>query len=251
MSEFQGKVIFVAGGAGGLGEAAARRLADEGARVILADHDVASARRAATAIGDRAEGIALDVADDVAVEAAMREAFARHGRIDVLVNSAGVRSISPMAEIAAQEWRRVHEINLHGSFFTAQSFARILLEAKRPGAIINISSIAGIQGQSQRPAYVSSKHAVVGITRSMAMDLGEQGIRVNAVAPGVIHSPMTASHFADPDKAGRIARAHALGRAGQPEEVASAVRFLASDEASFITGTVLTVDGGYIAGKDW
>lgn len=145
----------------------------------------------------------------------------------------------------------MHAINLDGTFFILRAFVRQALAAGRSGAIVNLASVAGLLAIPDRPAYISSKHAVVGLTREMALEFGAAGIRVNAVAPGVIRSPMTAQHFEDPDRAERIRRAYVLGRAGEMSEVAGAIAFLCSDDAAFITGAVLIVDGGYSAGKAW
>lgn len=253
MNRFEGKTIFITGGGGGIGEACARRFFAEGASVIVADHAVEPAQRVVDALGadPRLRALGFDVADAAAVDRAFEAAAERLGPVDMLVNCAGVTSIRSSVAITPDDWRRVHAINLDGTFFASRAFVRAALAAGRGGAIVNIASVAGLLAIPDRPAYISSKHAVVGLTREMALEFGEAGIRVNAVAPGVIVSPMTAKHFEDPEKAERIRRSHPLGRAGETAEVAGAVAFLCSDDASFITGAVLTVDGGYSAGKAW
>jgi meso-butanediol dehydrogenase/(S,S)-butanediol dehydrogenase/diacetyl reductase len=250
---FEGKVAFITGAGGGIGEACARRFLAEGASVVVADHAAAPAERVAAALGDpaRTQALGFDVTDAAAVNAAFDAAVGRFGAIDLLVNCAGVASIHPTIGIADEEWRRVHAINLDGTFYASRAFVRAATAAGRGGAIVNLASVAGILAIPDRPAYISSKHAVVGLTREMALEFGAAGIRINAVAPGVIRSPMTAQHFEDPDRAERIRRAHALGRAGETAEVAGAVAFLCSEDAAYITGAVLTVDGGYSAGKAW
>jgi NAD(P)-dependent dehydrogenase (short-subunit alcohol dehydrogenase family) len=253
MRRFEGKTVFVTGGGGGIGEACVRRFFAEGASVIVADHPIAAAAQVVDALGQdpRLHAAGFDVADASAVVRAFEAAVERFGTVDMLINCAGVASIRPTVEIGPDEWRRVHAINLDGTFFASRAFVRAALAAGRGGAIVNIASVAGLFAIPDRPAYISSKHAVVGLTREMALEFGGAGIRVNAVAPGVIRSPMTAQHFDDPDRAERIRRAHALARAGEPAEVAGAIAFLCSDDAAFVTGAVLAVDGGNSAGKAW
>ena len=168
---------------------------------------------------------------------------------DVLVNSAGMREFADPLEITEADWARVLTVNLSGTFHVAQGVARRLKTAGKTGAIVNVASTSGLVASENRAAYVSAKHGVVGLTKQLALDLGPVGIRVNAVAPGVIRTPMTELYFSDPDMIERLRRAYPLGRAGAPEEVAEVIAFLASERARYVTGTVVPVDGGYTAGR--
>jgi meso-butanediol dehydrogenase/(S,S)-butanediol dehydrogenase/diacetyl reductase len=253
MTRFVGRGAVVTGGGSGIGEAVARRLFEEGASVAIADANETGANRVAESLGDdkRAYAVALDVSDRGRVDQAMSEAASRFGGLDVLVNCAGIRGVGSVMDVDAEQWRRVHAVNLEGTLYPSQSFARLVSKARKPGAIVNTTSMAGIMGIANRASYVSSKHGVVGITRGMAIELGPIGIRVNAVAPGMIRTPMTEVMFQEPDGERRIRASHPIGREGRPEEVAAAILFLASDDAAFVTGVILPVDGGYSAGKGW
>ena len=240
--EFDGRVALVTGGASGIGAACARMLTQRGARVIVADRSFPSPPD-----GHRAE--TLDVTDAAAV-AQLVAWLAADGIVpDILVNSAGVREFADPLGISAEDWHNVVSVNLSGTFFMAQAVARQLRELGQPGAIVNVSSTSGLLASENRAAYVASKHGVVGLTRQLALDLGPVGIRVNAVAPGVVRTPMTAAYFDDPDMVERLARAYPLGRAAEAEEVAEVILFLASDRARYVTGAVVPVDGGYTAGR--
>ena len=250
---FKDQGVLVTGAASGIGEKVAQGMGREGAIVAVGDRDTKGAERVAEAVrkaGGRAHAFELDVTDPKAVSAFVEAAAKRLGRVDVLVNSAGVREISPTVDLPLEEWNRVMGVNVTGTFLCSQAFARAVLAKGGKGAIVNLASTLGVVAASNRPAYTASKHAVVGLTKCMAMELGEKGIRVNAVGPGVIRTPLTERYFQDAEQAQRIKNLHAMARWGEPDEIAKAILFLASDEASFCTGTTLIVDGGWTAGKN-
>lgn len=247
----QGKVVLVTGGGSGLGRAMCVRLATEGARVVVADLDrVAASDTAASIVAAGAEAVAMqgDVSrrEDVARLAA--DTVERFGSIDVLVNNAGiVGEFVKTAEVSDESWRRVLEVNLTSVFlFCRQVIPQMVQQGG--GVIINIASTAGLLATSAGIEYTAAKHAVIGMTRELAYEYGQQNIRAVAIAPGIIMTPMVASIPQDFLNASmdyqKMLRAPA-GRAGQPEEIAAAVAFLASDEASFIHGNTIAVDGGY------
>ena len=249
MNRFENRTVIVTGGASGIGAATARRAHAEGAAVVIVDTDQAGADKLAAELGpERSMAVALDVSDAVQVQACIEAAETRFGHLDVLVNSAGVRDTHSLLDLPSERWRRVMAINSEGVFNTSQAFVR-KVRGKRAAAIVNVASTAGIIGIVNRPVYVASKHAVVGLTREMAIDYAGDNIRVNAVCPGMVYTPMTASYFEKPEDAERIAHSMPLGRAGKPEEIAAVILFLASDDASFVTGAVLPADGGFTAGK--
>jgi NAD(P)-dependent dehydrogenase (short-subunit alcohol dehydrogenase family) len=249
---FANQGVLVTGAASGIGEKVAHAIGHEGGAVAVADRDGEGARRVAEAVcraGGQARAFLLDVTDAGAVAGCIAAASKEFGHLDVLVNSAGVREIVPVLDLSLEEWQRVVNINLTGTFLCSQAFARDVIARGGKGAIVNLASTLGVVAAPNRAAYTASKHAVVGLTKQMAMELGDKGIRVNAVGPGVIRTAMTNHYFDDSEYVQRVRSLHALGRWGEPDEVAKAILFLASDEASFCSGATLMVDGGWTAGK--
>jgi meso-butanediol dehydrogenase / (S,S)-butanediol dehydrogenase / diacetyl reductase len=252
MDRLQGKVALVTGAASGIGSACALRFAQEGASLAAFDlQEPADARWAEAArLAPGALFGTGDVRRDEDVARFVEFVRERFGRIDVLVNSAGVAGGGPVHLLDPAEWDRVLDVNLRGTFLFCRRVLPILLAQER-GSVINVSSVEGIEGFEGGSAYNASKGAVLLLTRNMAIDYARKGIRVNAVCPGFVDTPLFSSIWENPGMAAlreRIRDAHQLGRFGRPEEIANAVLFLASDEASFVTGHGLVVDGGYTAG---
>ena len=242
-----GRVALVTGGGAGIGRATCHALAQAGAHVAVTDLDQAAADRVA---GEIAQGEAhcLDVADESAVGGVVEAVAARHGRIDILVNNAGLGARTPTVDLPTERWRQVHAVNLDGSFFCARAVGRHMLAAGQ-GAVVNLASIMGLVGGAHYPnlAYHSAKGALVNLTRALACEWAAAGVRVNAVAPTFARTRLTEPLLADTEMAERLRRDTPISRFVEPEEVAAAILFLASDAASMITGVTLPVDGGWTA----
>jgi NAD(P)-dependent dehydrogenase (short-subunit alcohol dehydrogenase family) len=253
MARLADKVAVVTGAASGIGAACARRFAAEGALVFGLDvaEPTGDAWQAAEHGGPGATFAAVDVRDEKHVADAFDAVVARSGRVDVVVNAAGVAGGGAVHMLDVEEWDRIVDVNLKGTFLVCKHAVRHMLD-RRSGSIVNLASIEGIEATEGGSAYNASKGGVVLLTKNLAIDYGRRGIRVNCICPGFIDTPMTANVFASEamrEYYDRFVDAHQLGRAGKPEEVAAAALFLASDEASFVTGHALVVDGGFTAGR--
>ena len=235
------KVAFVTGAGQGMGRAIVRHFAEQGAHVVAADINLEAARQTIEGLGDNAMAVDCNVADSDSVATAMAAVYARFGRFDVLVNNAGIGSIDAFADTPDEHWQRVIGVNLTGPFFCSREAVKLMLKAATPGVVINISSTAAITGEGPSH-YCAAKAGVMGLTRSMARELAGNGIRVNTIVPGPTNTPMMAD--IPDDWMQSMLKAIPLGRMGETEEIARVAAFLASDDASFITGQNLAVNGG-------
>ena len=242
-----GRAGVVTGAAQGIGRALAAGLGEAGARVALIDlkDDVRDAAAELDAFAQVA-----DITDAEAVTAAVDAVAQEFGRLDFLVNNAGVRLIEPIMEMSLDGWRRTLDVNLTGAFNCIRAAVPHMLRAGR-GRIVNVASVAGILAFKNRAPYNVSKAGIIALTKSVAQELAEQGIACNAVAPGVIETPLTRDYFTDPELAPKIKASTPLGRWGQPDDLVGPVVFLCSDAAEFVHGETLAVDGGWISGKGY
>lgn len=251
---FDGKCALVTGGASGIGRATCLAFAHDGADVAVADMNLDAAEataREVRAAGRNAIAISVNVADPASAAQMVERAAAQLGHLDILLNSAGVRELVPFLDLKLEDWQRTLTVNLTGTFVCSQVFARYLVGAGRPGKIVNMASVAGLLAAPNRAAYVSSKHGVVGLTKEMALELASKKIQVNAVAPGVVETPMTANFFQSSQGPETLRRIHPAGRWAQPGEIAQMILFLASAEADFVTGATFPIDGGFSAGRSF
>jgi NAD(P)-dependent dehydrogenase (short-subunit alcohol dehydrogenase family) len=248
---FENKVALVTGAASGLGFAAAKAFAESGASVALADWNEKAVRSAVdelTSRGHKALAIRCDVSDDAAVEAMVRDTAATLGRLDVAYNNAGVQNVlAETADTTAEDYDRVMGINLRG-IWNSMKFELQYMRRQGSGAIVNCSSLGGLVGGAERGIYHAAKHGVLGFTKSAALEYGAKGIRVNAVCPGLIQTPMSDRMVAEGqgDALKAMEKMIPMARVGRPEEIANAVLWLCSDAASYVTGQSISVDGGLI-----
>ncbi|GEL08132.1 SDR family NAD(P)-dependent oxidoreductase [Salisediminibacterium halotolerans] len=239
-----GKVAVVTGGASGIGEAAVRRFVSEGAKVVIADINDHKGAELVAEIGDSVVYQHVDVTDETEVEAMVAKAETTYGKLDILFNNAGIGSLNATDELSLEDWRKIMAINMDGVFLCAKHAIKAMKRAGG-GSIINTASILGHVGQAQTGPYSASKGGVANFTRALAVEYAQEKIRVNAVCPGYTRTPLLEQ--LDDDMLQYLISLHPVNRLGEAEEIANAVLFLASDEASFITGENLLVDGGYTA----
>jgi NAD(P)-dependent dehydrogenase (short-subunit alcohol dehydrogenase family) len=245
------RVAIVTGGARGIGRETSEMLAGAGARVAVADLDKVAAEAAAAAMvaaGFRAFAIAVDVADEASVDVMVRATLEKEGRVDILINNAGIAIRRPTVELALADWDRVVAVNMTGAFLCARAAARPMI-ANGGGAIVNVASIFGMSGGGLYPnvSYQATKGAIVNMTRALAVEWAPQGLRVNAVAPTYVRTDLTAGILKDPELVARIEAMTPMRNLAEPRDVAAAIAFLVSPAAAMITGHVLAVDGGFLA----
>lgn len=248
--DLRGKAALVTGGTRGIGRGISLALGAAGARTIVSGRDLRSAEDVAAEIvaaGGAAEVLTADLMDDGSVAALVGDAVARFGDLDVLVNNAGIDADAPAIDYELETWRRVLRFNLEVPFRLSQQAAQHFVAGGRPGAIVNIASVLGQVGTADACSYVAAKHGLVGLTKSLAIEWASRGVRVNAIAPGLIQTDMT-SYLWNSDVAAAYVKGRIpLGRIGQPRDIGGAVVLLASDAGDFIQGETLAIDGGFLA----
>jgi len=246
--DFSHKVAFVTGGASGIGEACIRQFAANGAAVVIADQSAAAGAKLAAEIvaqGGKALFVEMNVTDAANVQAAVDATVRQFGRLDFAVNCAGISGESNvLTDYSLEGWHRNLDVNLNGVFYSLRSQIPAMLH-NGGGSIVNLSSIMGLVSSPTTPAYVAAKHAVAGLTKNAAQTYAAKGVRVNAVCPGYIDTPMLRAN-ATPEMVSAGASMHPIGRLGKADEIAAMALFLCSDSASFITGGIYPVDGGYL-----
>ena len=245
MGRLAGKVAIITGGAQGQGAAAARRFVAEGARVVIGDIADEPGKSLADELGESAHYVHLDVSDEQSWQAAVDEAVATFGPVDVLINNAGILRFANLTEMPLEDLDGLFRVNVYGCFLGMKTVAPVMIE-RGGGSIVNSSSVEGLAGMASLVGYTGSKFAVRGMTKAAAMELGPKGIRVNSVHPGMVDTGMT-RHYAGEEGMKWAASRVALKRVGQPEDIAQMYVFLASDESSFSTGAEFVADGGCTA----
>lgn len=245
----EGKVAVVTGSAQGLGKGYAKGLAEAGATVVCADRNLEGVQKTAVEIaeaGGKAEACFLDVTKPAETEKAFREIASRLGSLDILINNAGVEDISPFVDVTEAQYDKIMGVNLRGAFFTAQAAARVM-KAQKSGKILNIGSLGSAIGLSESSVYCGTKSGVLGITRTMAIELAKDNVQVNALGPGYFRTPMTEPFFQDPAHRKWIEERIPAGRVGTAEDLIGAVVFLCSSASDYLTGQIVYVDGGWLA----
>jgi NAD(P)-dependent dehydrogenase (short-subunit alcohol dehydrogenase family) len=252
MFRLDGKVALVTGGGSGIGEDIVRAFVEQGAKVVIADIDAEAGNRVANELGASVRYVSMDVTDSASVQAAVQSAVTIEGRLDILVNNAGVGFVGNVQETPEADFDRLHKINVYGVYHGCKHAVDAMLP-QGGGCIINIGSVAGLVAVERRFAYCSTKGAVIAMTKELAIDYAMQGIRCNAIAPGTVYTPFVDAylnkfhaHELEETKAKLHAR-QPVGRMARPDEIAKMAVYLASDEAEFVTGAVMTIDGGLTA----
>ena len=252
MFSLSDKVALITGAGSGIGAAIAETFARAGARVFATDRDLDAARATADRIqrnGKRADALLLDVSDEAACARAVAAVQEADGRLDILVNNAGIGHVGTLVSTTGADLDRLYQVNVRGVFNVSKAFLPGMIERRR-GSIVNMASVAGTVGIRDRLAYATTKFAVVGLTKCMALDHATEGVRVNCICPGRVQTPFVAARlkeYPDPERAYReMCATQSLGRMGTPEEIAAAALYLASDEAAFVTGSALIIDGGWV-----
>ncbi|HQU81623.1 MAG TPA: SDR family oxidoreductase [Pyrinomonadaceae bacterium] len=252
MFDLTGKIALVTGAASGIGEAIAKTLANANAFVYVCDLDEANGKRVAEEIGEKAEFLKLNVAEKDECKAVSETVLGEKGKLDILVNNAGIGHVGTLIETTEEDLEKLFAVNVRGIFSLTKAFLPSMIERKN-GVILNIASIGGKLAIRDRIAYCTTKFAVVGFTKCVALDHALQGIRANAICPGRVETPFVKQRlleYADPAMAyAEMSATQALGRMGTPEEIGAAALYLSSDKAAFITGTALEIDGGWAVGK--
>ena len=255
MFQLNDRIALITGAASGIGEAIARAFAKAGAEVYVADIRQKEGEDVAASIdaeGGAADFVRLDVGDENSCRAAAENVLSAHGRLDILVNNAGIGHVGTVLTTKEEDLDRLFRVNVKGMHFLSQAFLPSMIE-RRGGSIVNLASIGGIVAIRDRYAYCITKFAVVGLTKSMALDLAEHKIRVNCICPGRVETPFVQARlkeYPDPKKAyEEMASTQLLKRMARPEEIAAAALYLAADESAFVTGSALIIDGGWTAGK--
>jgi NAD(P)-dependent dehydrogenase (short-subunit alcohol dehydrogenase family) len=244
--QLENKIAIVTGASAGIGLAIAEKFLSEGAKVVLSDVNEAG-QEIANKYGDQAMFIKCDVSKSAEIDALVKSCVDKFGRLDIMVNNAGIATAGNANDTTDEVWHKTIEVNLSGVFYGLRAASQVMLQQKSAGTIINMASIAGLVGFNGSLAYCASKGGIVQLTRSAAVGLAKDKIRVNAIAPGVIDTNMTKAYLADPGFQQLMANMAPMGHAGVPNNIAEAALYLASDAASYTTGQILAVDGGWTA----